>query len=250
MDELASRLGRHFGPELRALYLFGSLPAGWFRPGKSDVDLFAVLASDIREGETLEALRSLHNGFVAEFPAWHERVEVGYVSQAVLQTFGDVPNGQVAIVSPGEPLNVKAAGSEWVLDWHSVCVQGETLVGPPPHEIGPAVTAGAYREAVLAQLREWKTEVRAAQVAYVPAHQGYIVATVCRALYALVTGEQTSKENAVKCARQQFPESASFIEEAVGWYLADLSGPHEATIRFVDRAVAEAERLSRSTGAT
>ena len=178
--------------------MFGSLPAGWFRPGKSGVDLFAVLASDIREGETLEALRSRHDCFVAEFPAWQERVEVGYVSQAALQTFGNVPKGQVAVVSPGEPVNVKAAGSEWVLDWHSVCMQGETLVGPPPHEIGPAVTAGAYREAVLAQLREWKTEVRAAQVAYVPAHQGYIVATVCRALYALVTGEQTSKENAVK----------------------------------------------------
>ena len=133
-------------------------------------------------GRDTRALRSRHDCFVAEFPAWQERVEVGYVSQAVLQTFGDVPKGQVAIVSPGEPLNVKAAGSEWVLDWHSVCVQGETLVGPPPHEIGPAVTAGAYREAVLAQLREWKTEVRAAQVAYVPAHQGYIVATVCRAL--------------------------------------------------------------------
>ena len=93
--------------------MFGSLPAGWFRPGKSGVDLFAVLASDIREGETLEALRSRHDCFVAEFPAWQERVEVGYVSQAALQTFGNVPKGQVAVVSPGEPLNVKAAGSEF-----------------------------------------------------------------------------------------------------------------------------------------
>ena len=243
MAELVSRLTSHFGPGLQGLYLFGSLPAGWFRPGKSDIDLLAVLESDVGEGEALRALESLHADFVAEYPAWHQRVEVGYVSRKVLQTFADVPAGRAAVIGPGEPLNVKDVGSNWLLDWHSVCTQGETLVGPPPLELGPLVAPDAYRRAVQSQLREWQKAVRAPEVAYVPAHQGYIVATVCRALYALATGEQTSKENAVKWAAEQLPESATFISEAYGWYSADLSGPHKATIQFVDQALVEAERF-------
>jgi aminoglycoside adenylyltransferase-like protein len=45
-------------------------------------------------------------------------------------------------------------------------------------------------------LKDWPSRVRAPWVAYVPAHQGYIVMTICRALYSLATGEQTTKEEA------------------------------------------------------
>ena len=65
VDELTRLLAGHFGPRLLGLYLFGSLAAGGFYPGKSDVDLCAVLESEVGE---LEQLRALHAGFVAEHP--------------------------------------------------------------------------------------------------------------------------------------------------------------------------------------
>jgi hypothetical protein len=62
-----------------------------------------------------------------------------------------------------------------VINWHGVCTAGETLVGSPPLQLGPGVTPEAYRRAVEARLDNWKNDVRAPCVAYVPAHQGYVV---------------------------------------------------------------------------
>jgi hypothetical protein len=235
-------LSRHFGDELLGLYLFGSLAAGGFIPGRSDLDLFAVLAEDIQE---IEGLKSLHAGFVSAHPEWTERIEVGYVSHSVLQTFGGHPTGTVAVISPGEPLNLKEAGYAWALDWHGVTTAGETIVGPPPLELGPAITPDAFRRAIEAQLESWTHDVRAPQVAYVPAHQGYIVVTLCRALYGLETGDQTTKENAVAWAAERFPEHADFVRKALAQYRADPAPAHEAVIRFADEALSYGTRMRR-----
>ena len=219
VDELTRLLAGHFGSRLIGLYLFGSLAAGGFYPGKSDVDLFAVLDTGVEE---LDALEALHAGFVAEHPEWVERVEVGYVSRAVLQTLGDAPAGRIAVISPGEPLNVKEAESDWTLNWHAVCTRGETLLGPPPLELGPPVTPEAFRRAIEELLVYWTTAVREPAVAYVPAHRGYVVVTLCRALYGLATGEQATKEEAASWAAERFPDWAPFIREALAMYRADV----------------------------
>ena len=243
LTEVASLLVNYFGPHLQGLYLFGSLASGSFQSGKSDIDLMAVLDSEVDE-ERLNALESLHASFVSKHPDWRERVEVGYVSRAVLQSLAGTPTGRIAVISPGEPLNIKDVGYEWVLDWHDVCSSGEILVGPPPYDLAPPVMPENVRRATEALLQQWTTAVRDPWVAYVPAHQGYIVVTVCRALHTLATGERVSKEDAVTWAVGQYPEWASFIEEALAVYRADLSEPHDATIRFVDYAATKAQTQS------
>ena len=102
------------------------------------------------------------------------------------------------------------------------------------------MTPAAYRRAVETQLQTWATEVRAPWVAYVPAHQGYIVVTVCRALHLLETGKQATKEDAAAWAAERYPAWAALIDNALRHYRADVHGPHEETIRFVDDAVSEA----------
>ena len=246
LAQLQLVLERQLGSDLLGLYLFGSLATGAFYPGKSDLDLMAVVETDFEEDEQLEALRRMHDSFVAERPEWVERVEVSYVSRDVLQTFGDRPSGHLAVISPGEPLHVRDAGYFCVLDWHGVCSHGETLRGPPPLELGPEVSPSAFRRAVEGTLREWPSRVRAPWVAYVPAHQGYVVVTLCRALYALATGEQTDKETAVAWAATRLPQSAAFIEEALATYRADVHESHQALIAFADHVLADAERLDRA----
>src|SRR5215203_1286999 len=93
LEELAAAIESHFGSDLLGLYLFGSLAAGGFYPGKSDIDLMAIIGAGVEEGPQLEDLRSLHDTFVSERPAWVERVEVAYVERGVLQTFGERPRG-------------------------------------------------------------------------------------------------------------------------------------------------------------
>jgi predicted nucleotidyltransferase len=245
LKQLTSAIERHLGSDLLGLYLFGSLAAGSFYPGKSDLDLMAIVAAEVEEGQQLEALRSLHDTFVAERLAWVERIEVAYVARGVLRTFGDRPSGRIAVICPGEPLHIRDAGFELTLDWHSVSTEGETILGPPPLALGPRVSAAAYRYAVEALLREWPSRVRASWVAYVPAHQGYVVMTLCRALYALAKGEQTTKEEAAAWAAARYPEWSSFINEAQAKYRADVHDSHHALIAFTDHAVAEADGLIR-----
>lgn len=245
LAQLQLALERQLGSGLLGLYLFGSLATGAFYPGKSDLDLIAVLDAEIEEGAQLEALRRMHDSFVAERPEWVERVEVSYVSREVLRTFGDRPSGRLAVINPGEPLHVRDAGYNDLLDWHGVCNGGETLSGPPPLDLGPEVRPSAFRRAVEATLQEWPSRVRGPWVAYVPAHQGYVVVTLCRALYALATGEQTDKETAAAWAAERFPDYATFIQEALATYRADVSESHQALIAFADHVLVEAQRLDR-----
>ena len=246
LSDLAAAIEGHFGTDLLGLYLFGSLAAGGFYPGKSDLDLVAVIATEVDEGSQLEQLRSLHDAFVSERPRWIERIEVAYVERSVLQTFGDRAHGRAAVISPGEPLHIRDVGAEFTLDWHSVTTQGETIFGPPPLEIGPQVSDSAYRHAVEAVLNEWPNRVREPWVAYVPAHQGYVVMTLCRALYALATGKQAPKEEAATWAAARYPEWSHFIAEAQATYRADRRDSHHALISFTDYAVAQAEEPGRS----
>ena len=70
--------------------------------------------------------------------------------------------------------------------------------------------------------------------------------TICRALYALSTGEQTSKEEAVAWTAERFPAWSDFVNDALAQYRADLTEQHAATVAFVDHAVTEARRFDQS----
>ena len=94
LAELTSLLMKELGDRLIGLYLFGSLASGAFHDGKSDLDLFAVITREVEEGDQFDALASLHTAFVSAHPTWTERIEVGYVSHAVLQSFTEVPSGR------------------------------------------------------------------------------------------------------------------------------------------------------------
>ena len=86
--------------------------------------------------------------------------------------------------------------------------------------------------------------VRAPWVAYVPQHQGYMVVTICRALYALSTGDQTSKEEAVAWAAERFSAWSDFVKDALAQHRADLTAQHMTTVAFVDYAASDAQRLT------
>jgi aminoglycoside adenylyltransferase-like protein/nucleotidyltransferase-like protein len=236
--ELAGLLEQELGSDLLGLYLFGSLAAGGFVEGRSDIDLLAVLARDVDE-DRLAALERLHGEFAAAHPEWIERVEVGYLGRSVLQTLSDGPRGTIAVISPGEPLNIKPVGWDWVLNWDGAVRRGEILRGPRPLDVGPPVSEESFRRAVTEQLRAWPEHARRPELAYVPAAQGYTVVTVCRALYACETGEQTTKEAAAAWAAARYPEWADFIREALAAHRADLAGAHARTVAFVDFAAGE-----------
>jgi hypothetical protein len=139
----------------------------------------------------------------------------------------------------------RALGGEisWLLDWHGVITAGETLIGPPPLTLGPPIGDERFRAAVASQLGKFSVTASRSDVAYVPAHQGYIVAGVCRALYSLETGRQISKGDAIAWLAERRPDLADFIWDRYSAYRADVRGPHARLTDFVDAMVAEADML-------
>jgi len=73
--------------KLVGLYLYGSLTTNGFDPLRSDVDLLAVLSSDLTEPE-LNRLLAVHSDLVHHNPAWDDRIEVVYVPVPALKRSG------------------------------------------------------------------------------------------------------------------------------------------------------------------
>jgi predicted nucleotidyltransferase len=242
LAELVTAIVAALPDDLLGLYLFGSLATGDFYEGRSDLDLIAVLASVVDE-RRLNELLVMHEEFEAMRPAWRDRIEVLYLSRDVLASFAGEPRGRVARISPGEPLHFRDLDGDlgWLLDWHAALSAKRSLHGRPATELGPDVPPERLRLAVLAQMKEMRETVRDRSVAYVPAHQGYIAATVCRGLYALEMGEQTSKEKAIAWVAERRPELADYLWSAYSAYRADVNEPHGRLMDFVESAMRELE---------
>ncbi len=87
-------------------------------PGPIDAPLFrrawhqrpgpgAVLATDPRPAD-LEGFDAIHRPFVVRHPEWAGRLEVVYISRGTLRTVR-TKVGRLAVISPGEPLNLRDA---------------------------------------------------------------------------------------------------------------------------------------------
>lgn len=240
LDELRLRLLGELGENLVGLYLYGSLALGDFDPERSDLDLLAALTREVGEQE-LPALRALHAEFVRKHPDWDDRVEVAYVSTSGLRTFKSQASA-VAIVSPGEPLHLKEVGREWLIDYHVVREHGMTLLGPPPHTLIDDISRDEFTTAVREHLESWREPLPLRPTLRL---QRYAVLTMCRGLYALRHGRQTSKLQAALWVQREFPEWAPVIERALAW-TKDAPAPatetdRHDTARFVEFALRAAQ---------
>jgi len=83
---LVSELAATLGEMLSGLYLFGSLVAGDFDPGISDVDLVVATSTELNKAET-ERLRVMHAEISRRVPDFEHRLEVHYIALAPLRRY-------------------------------------------------------------------------------------------------------------------------------------------------------------------
>jgi len=241
LDELRSQICQELRDKLIGLYLYGSLVTGDFDHTHSDIDLLAVLDSELTEAE-FARLDDLHGAFVAAHPAWADRIEIAYLAQDALKTFRTQAS-PIAIISPGEPFHVKPAGKDWLINWWNVRRQGVTLYGPGSQTIIDPISDEEFLAAVREQVGEWRTYVYEMERRK---SQAYAILTLCRALYAVHHGEQPSKRQAAEWAADYFPYWGMLIRSAWQWRIApdddgiDHAATQPATVQFVLFA---AERL-------
>ncbi len=200
------------GARLMGLYLYGSLVTGDFDDNASDIDLLAAVASDITTSE-FDALNHMHHALIVTYPHWVDRLEIAYLALDALKTFKQ-KTSQIAIISPGEPFNIKDAGKDWLVNWYMVREKGVVLYGVPPTSIIDAISQEEFLQCIKNHARSWREWM---QDAHTRPAQAYAILTMCRSLYTCKHGEQISKLQAARWAQQQLPQWSNLIQQALLW---------------------------------
>ncbi|MEP7290632.1 MAG: aminoglycoside adenylyltransferase domain-containing protein [Chloroflexota bacterium] len=219
LDQLLAKMEAVLGSKRVGVYLYGSLVVGDFDSEISDIDLLAAIASDLDEIE-FAALEQMHGEIVASYPQWNDRIEIAYLSVEGLQTF-KTRRSPIAVISPGEPFNLKDAGADWLMNWYHVREKSVTLFGAPPQEVIAPISKAEFLQCIRQHAIAWRGRMDDTMSR---PYQSYSILTLSRALYTLTHGEHVSKRQAVEWAAQQMPEWASTIHDAWVW----RSAVHEA----------------------
>ena len=228
------------GVRLLGAYVFGSVGSGDYDPDVSDVDVLSVVESPVTDAE-FGALAVMHSGLAAALPEWDNRIEVLYVSTEALRTFRE-HSSPIAVISPGEPLNVKLAGIEWLMNWWDVREAGVTLIGPP----ASTFIAPIAREEFVAIIQSYAESFpgRLDESPYAR-WLAYCTLTMCRSLYTCAEGGPVSKRAAAAWVANRYPRWADHVRGALAERLAWRDGTpanienRQATAAFVEFALAE-----------
>jgi hypothetical protein len=215
LSSLLSNIQNVLGKKLVGLYLYGSATAGDFDPYLSDVDLLAAVQTDITNKEFYE-LEKMHNNFVQKYPTWKNRIEVAYLSLHGLQTFKN-ERSKIVVISPGEPLNIKDAGYDWLINWYVIQENGIALFGPNQSTLIPKVSKDEYVAWVKKQTLLWRDRINDFDEQTARGSAAYAVFTMCRAMYATRYGRQVSKNYAIAWATKEFSQWTSLLKSAQDW---------------------------------
>ncbi|HHT9916356.1 TPA: aminoglycoside adenylyltransferase domain-containing protein [Legionella pneumophila] len=211
LSELLLGLKSILKENLLSVYVYGSFVWGDFDEAISDIDTFVALNQEIAPQE-FEALDNLHNELVENFPVWKDRIEVAYASYKMLQHF-KTDIGKIAVISPGEPFNIKNAGTDWLINYYLLQNKSIILYGPKPKSIIAPVSNNEFVEHVKKQAIEWQEWVVHTKKSL--GYQYYAVLTLCRAMYVIHHHEQGSKLKAGTWVTTQFPKWQDLIQRAL-----------------------------------
>jgi predicted nucleotidyltransferase len=245
LDAAKTAIAATAGSELVGLYLCGSLATADFDERMSDIDLLAVLSTEV-SADLAARLERMHDEFANDNPRWRGRIEVIYVSASDLANLRVVPT-RIHCITVGEPFEVLNAGTDWIITWYPARHSGIALVGPPPTDVVPDTSFEEYADAVRRYMGRFTERLPDDAT---PGSQAYAVLTMCRGLYTCVRGEPVSKLKAAACAQREIPEWAELIHDAITWREQQWEMPQadgKATVPTVRRFVAEiADRARRS----
>jgi hypothetical protein len=218
LHHLHQPIQRILGAQFVGMSLYGSLALGDFDPPYSDIDFIIVTDGEIDDGQ-FAALRDLHQRFSESDSPWADRIEAAYVTLDALQqtalATAEYPQIEMGGTLVRAPLEIGWAFQRHTLREHGVPVAGSI----PRSQIAP-VEAGEMRWTVAAIAGMWSEDAQNHPdwLAWVEetANQSFVVLTLCRLLYALETGDVTSKPKAARWAQTALGERwSALIERAL-----------------------------------
>ncbi len=210
LGRLLPRIREVLQEHFEGAYLYGSATVGAFDGGISDIDLLITVSSTLGPAE-VAALQAMHREFAHEQPEWEDRLDVQYLPVKALQTFKQRATPMLRI-TPGDGFGSVMAGADWAANWYEIQRAGTTLAGPDPASFMDAVSDAEFIAVVTEYATDWANRLPGW-----PRHrgaQGYVVLTMCRALFSSTFHRQISKEAAAAWAMVEFPEWEPLVREA------------------------------------
>lgn len=216
LTEWSEGLKRAFGRKVVGLYLSGSLAYGDFVPGRSDIDLQAVVRSPLTEDE-LQPIGKLHREIERCCPQWANRIECSYVPLGLMRELmpPDTPRPWWGF---GTLYAEASAGNEWIINHYLLSRHGIALEGPNFNELIPRISIHDVRQASARDLfQEWLPKIDNVAWLSNSHHQSYLVLNLCRILHTVVQGQVGSKKSAGSWTKTTYPQWQNLIEEAERW---------------------------------
>lgn len=236
IQEWVERSHRRPGGNVVGLYLAGSLAYGDFVPGRSDVDLQAVMRNPLTE-EELTAVERLHRDLERKFTNWANRVECSYVPiEMMLER--TPPKGARPWWGFGTFYREAPAGSEWIINHYLLAKYGVALQGPDFKELVAVIDITEVRRASARDLfAEWVPKMNDRAWLADSHYQSYLVLNLCRILHTVIDGEPVPKTAAARWTKATYPAWKDLIEEAERWCYGDAMMRQLEAVAFLKFAV-------------
>jgi hypothetical protein len=206
LDELVPAVQAVLGHHFVGMYLDGSLATGDFDQD-SDIDFVVVMDEEI-SGALFWSLQAMHDRIATTDSPYAANLEGSYLSQRAIRRYDPirVPSPNIERGS-GERLKMVSPDEEWVVHRSVLRKQGITLAGPPPRTLIDPVSPDDLRQAMVATLHGWATEILNAPALINDwGYQTYTVLSLCRILYTLEHGTVVSKPAAARWAQETLGE--------------------------------------------
>jgi streptomycin 3"-adenylyltransferase len=210
LEELDVQVRELLGPNLQAMYVYGSLTFECYNPARSDVDVLVVTRRRMAP-ETRRAVASfLHR--LAETA----HVEISFLSRADLEPWC-YPTPFDYHFS-GEDEMEDGAGAYFATEIANARTRGIALFGPPPQVVLPPVPDEDFLDAIERDL-DWVRE-------RVHERPGYAVLNCCRVLAFRQERTVMSKAQGAQWAARAVPERfRPLVAEAAAWYASPEDRP-------------------------
>ena len=236
LTEWAEGLKRLLGKGIVGLYLSGSLAYGDFVPGRSDIDLQAVVRNPLTEDQ-LRSVEQLHKELERRYPEWADRIECSYVPLELMRELTP-PVKARPWWGFGTFYAEAPAGSEWIINHYLLSKYGIALEGPDFNDLIPPIDIYAVRQASARDLfQEWVPKIDDTAWLSNSHYQSYLVLNLCRILHTVNLGQPSSKKVAAEWVTAKYPQWKDLIEEAERWAYGDEMRRQADTVAFLRFAV-------------
>ncbi len=246
LGELVADIRLILGDNLVGAYLHGSFALG-AADLHSDCD-FLVVTADRVTAEQERALRELHDEIPTRSGHWTRNVEGSYAPRADLQTLAALDKQWLYVDRGWREMQWSTHCNTEAVRW-TVRERGITLAGPDPRELVHEVSADALRSRMRQLIESFLPDLFSWTSFDIAWSQRYAVATLCRMLYTLETGQVASKQASLEWAKGALTSRwRDLIQQALddrvlGWNPDDRPRPGsvEATLAFAEYAMERAD---------